>query len=100
MEANAKSAQSDMKSMGNDAASLLSEAGSAAAEKAAELRSKSKVALDNTLSRAKEIQTSAIEGSKQIMRDTDTYVQKNPWRAISISAGIGILLGFIFSRRS
>ena len=37
--------------------------------------------------------------AKQAARYTDEYVHENPWRAIGIAAGIGLLLGLLLSRR-
>jgi ElaB/YqjD/DUF883 family membrane-anchored ribosome-binding protein len=34
-----------------------------------------------------------------IARATNDYVNENPWRAIAIGAGIGLLLGIVVSRR-
>jgi ElaB/YqjD/DUF883 family membrane-anchored ribosome-binding protein len=45
------------------------------------------------------VQAAAIEAGKEIAATTDDYVQENPWRAIAISAGIGLLVGLVISRK-
>ena len=100
LETNTDATKSDIKSFSKDASTLLGEVGSAVADKAAEARNKSMAMLDSTLAKAKGMQTSAVENSKKLARSTDAYVQENPWRAVTISAGIGLLLGFLMKNRS
>jgi ElaB/YqjD/DUF883 family membrane-anchored ribosome-binding protein len=99
IEANSNAAQNDIKSLGKDANNILNDAGSSLSDKSAELRNKGKAALDTSLVKAKELQASAIENGKKVMRNTNDYVQTNPWRALTISAGIGVLLGVLFKRK-
>ncbi len=99
IEANTNAAQNDIKSLGKDANNLLNDAGSTLTDKSAELRNKGKAVMDTSMAKAKEIQASAIENSKKLARSTNDYVQTNPWRALTISAGLGVLLGFLFKRK-
>jgi ElaB/YqjD/DUF883 family membrane-anchored ribosome-binding protein len=39
------------------------------------------------------------ERARQAAQYTDEYVHENPWRAIGIAAGIGLVLGLILTRR-
>lgn len=88
-----------MKTLVQDAQELFREATSATGEKAEELRSKGLVLLDTALAKAHDAQLAAIETGKEIAVKTDDYVQENPWRAVAISGGIGLLLGFLISRK-
>ena len=36
---------------------------------------------------------------KDAVRTTDTYVHENPWKALSVAAGAGVLLGLLMHRR-
>jgi ElaB/YqjD/DUF883 family membrane-anchored ribosome-binding protein len=40
-----------------------------------------------------------VEKTKEAAKATDEYVHENPWRAIAIGAGVGLLLGVAISRR-
>ena len=40
-----------------------------------------------------------VEKTKATVKATDEYVQENPWKAIGISAAIGVLVGALISRR-
>jgi ElaB/YqjD/DUF883 family membrane-anchored ribosome-binding protein len=68
-------------------------------EEIAEIRSK----VEDTLARAK---TTATEGvatararAEEASDATDEYVHENPWAAVGIAAAVGIIIGFIASRR-
>lgn len=89
----------DVKTLANDASKLLNDAKAETAVKASELRAKGLTMLDNAWSTAHDMQAAAIERSKQVAAATDDYVHQNPWRAVTISAGIGLLIGFLFTRK-
>jgi ElaB/YqjD/DUF883 family membrane-anchored ribosome-binding protein len=99
VEANANAAQNDMKSLNKDANNLLNDASATFSEKSADIRNKGAAMMDTGRAKAKELQASAIENSKKLMRTTNDYVQSNPWGALAISAGVGLLLGFLFKRK-
>ena len=40
-----------------------------------------------------------VEKTKEAAKATDEYVHENPWRAIAIGAGVGLLLGVAITRR-
>jgi ElaB/YqjD/DUF883 family membrane-anchored ribosome-binding protein len=44
-------------------------------------------------------QEAVVEKTKEAAKATDEYVHENPWRAIAIGAGVGLLLGVAISRR-
>ncbi|MES2536316.1 MAG: DUF883 family protein [Pseudomonadota bacterium] len=89
----------DVNKLVKDANNLLEDANNAAGEKATELRNKAMKLLDNVLTRAHDAQSSAIATSKELAANADGYVHHNPWRAVSVSAGIGLLLGFLLARK-
>jgi ElaB/YqjD/DUF883 family membrane-anchored ribosome-binding protein len=85
--------------MVEDAQQLFREAAASTGEKAEDLRDKGLELLDSAVSKAQDVQAAAIEAGKEIAATTDDYVQENPWRAIAISAGIGLLVGLVISRK-
>ncbi|WP_211453869.1 DUF883 family protein [Collimonas antrihumi] len=91
--------RSDLRSMVEDAQQLFREAATSTGEKAEDLRNKGLELLDSAVSKAQDVQAAAIEAGKEIAATTDDYVQENPWRAIAISAGIGLLVGLVISRK-
>lgn len=38
-------------------------------------------------------------GARSAARYTDSYVHENPWRVIGVGAAIGLLIGYLVSRR-
>jgi ElaB/YqjD/DUF883 family membrane-anchored ribosome-binding protein len=86
-----------------DAEELLkataAEAGEKVSVKVAELRTR----LEDHLSVAKvklaDAQAVASEKTKAMADATDGYVRDNPWRAVGVSAGIGLIIGLLIGRR-
>ncbi|MBI1892136.1 MAG: DUF883 domain-containing protein [Burkholderiales bacterium] len=94
-----KTVRNDMKTLVRDAQELFREATAATGEKADELRSKGLDMLETALARAQEMQTAAIETGKEIAETTDDFVKENPWKAVAISAGVGLLVGMLIARK-
>jgi len=46
-----------------------------------------------------DVQTMLTERSRECMQVTDTYVRENPWQAVGLAAGLGLLIGLIMNRR-
>ncbi|HEV7855796.1 MAG TPA: DUF883 family protein [Herminiimonas sp.] len=100
MKANTlKTTRTDMKTLVKDAQELFREATTVTGEKADELRSRGLQILDSALVKAQEVQTAALETGKELAGKTDDYVHENPWRAVAISAGVGVILGMLISRK-
>jgi ElaB/YqjD/DUF883 family membrane-anchored ribosome-binding protein len=59
-------------------------------------------ALD-TLANAKETLSSAegtfVEKAKIAAESTDDFVHRNPWEAVGVAAGLGLLIGLFIGRR-
>jgi len=41
----------------------------------------------------------AKEGAKEAMRELEELVRKNPWAAIAVAAGAGLVLGVLLARK-
>jgi len=39
------------------------------------------------------------EKTRQVAKATDIYVHENPWKAIGIAAGVGVVVGLLIGRR-
>ena len=99
LEANLKAVNKDMKTLVKDAQELFSAATSLSGEKADELRGRGMRLLDAAVSKAQDVQASAMQAGKEMAVSTDGYVKENPWRVIAVSAGAGLLLGAILARK-
>lgn len=65
----------------------------------AEMRAK----VEQTLEKAKSAATLGVDNVRGYARDasaaTDEYVHESPWTAVGLAAAVGVLIGFIASRR-
>ena len=96
---NLKTSRNDMKTLVRDAQDLFREAASATGDKAETLRGKGLALLDTALNKAQDVQAAALDTGKELAATADDYVQENPWRAVAISAGVGLLVGLIIGRK-
>lgn len=90
-----KTVRNDMNSMIRDAQNLFNEAASATGERAEELRAKGLALLEAAMEKTKEMQAAA----KEVAQSTDDFVHEHPWKAVAISAGLGLVVGLLISRR-
>ncbi|NEX63300.1 DUF883 family protein [Noviherbaspirillum galbum] len=96
---NIKTVRNDMRTLVRDAQELFREASTLSGDKAEELRSKGLVLLDSAMEKAQEVQGMALERGKAAAQTTDDYVRANPWQAVGMAAGVGLLVGMLMSRR-
>mgnify|MGYP001063223913 CR=1 FL=1 len=99
LASNVKTVRNDMKTLVKDAQDLFREATAVTGDKADELRVKGLHLLETALSKAQEVQTVAVETSKEVAETADDFVKENPWKAVAISAGVGLLVGMLIGRR-
>ena len=90
---------SDMKVVVSDAEEILRETKGVAGEKIAELRERIAVRLRDAKMRIADADEILRDRTKAAARATDDYVNDNPWRAVGIAAGVGLLRGVIIARR-
>ena len=88
----------DLRIVVSDAEELLRATASQAGEKVSEARER----IQENLAVAKEhlaaVQQRVAEKTRQAARVTDDYVHENPWRAVGIAAGAGLIVGLLISR--
>lgn len=99
LENNLKTVRTDVRTLIRDAQELFREATASNGMKADELRTRGIELLDTALAKAQDVQAAALETGKEMADTADSFVQENPWRAVAISAGIGLLVGMLVSRR-
>lgn len=97
-EANIKTVRNDVNTLVAEAQDLFKEAATTTAAKADDLRSKAMSLLEDAASRAQAVQSSAINSGKELLANTDDYVNQNPWRAVAISMAVGLVAGLAVAR--
>lgn len=90
---------SDMKVVVSDAEEILRATAGVAGDRLGELRERITDRLRDAKVRIADAEELLVDRTKAAARATDDYVNDNPWRAVGIAAGIGLLLGIIIGRR-
>lgn len=92
----------DLRVVVADAEELLRATASHAGEKVSEKVSAARERIQDSLVTAKARLIAAEEAvvakTKQAARATDEYVHENPWKAVGIAAGAGLVIGMLISR--
>ncbi len=89
----------DMKVVIADAEELLKATANAAGDKVSAARVRMEDSLRSARIKVAEAQEVVVDRAKAAARATDDYVHANPWRAVGIAAGAGLVIGMLISRR-
>jgi len=90
---------SDLRVVIADAEQLLRMTADQAGEIAAEVRSRVQASMNQAKADLVHLQEVAVVKAKAAGHAADEFVHDNPWKAIGIAAGAGMLLGLLISRR-
>jgi ElaB/YqjD/DUF883 family membrane-anchored ribosome-binding protein len=86
---------SDLGALAEDARVLMAATADVAGEKVSEARKRLAVALERAKEIAGNVRDKAVEGAKEV----DQKVRDNPYQAVAIGVGIGVLIGYLAARR-
>ena len=70
-----------------------------AGEQAKELRGRMQVRLDQAKASLVQLQDTAVAKAKEAGHAADEFVHENPWKAIGVAAGVGLIAGLLIGRR-
>lgn len=90
---------SDFKLVIADAEEILRVTAGQAGEKMADLREKAQTRLSDAKFKLAEAEAILVDKAKAAGRAADDYVHDNPWRAVGIAAGVGLVIGLLIGRR-
>lgn len=88
----------DLQLVVSDAEELLRATAGQAGEKVTAARERIQESLSSAKVRLVDAQDAMLEKTKQAAHATDEYVHENPWRAVGIAAGVGLVVGMLISR--
>lgn len=88
----------DLQLVVSDAEELLRATAGQAGEKVSAARERIQDSLEAAKARLVVAQDAMLEKTKLAARATDEYVHDNPWRAVGISAAVGVIVGMLISR--
>ncbi|HWR78168.1 MAG TPA: DUF883 family protein [Thiobacillus sp.] len=89
----------DFKVVVADAEALLKATANQGGEKLAEVRAKAEESLRVAKDKMAEAQAALLVKTKAAAKATDVYVHENPWRAVGVAAGVGLVIGLLIGRR-
>ena len=82
-----------------DAEEMLKLTATQTGESAVQLRERVRERMNKAKAELVHLQQVTIEKAKAAGHATDVYVHENPWKAIGIAAGLGLVVGLLISRR-
>lgn len=88
----------DFRAVVADAEELLRATAGQAGEKATAARERIQENLVAAKARLAAAEDAVVAKTKQAANATDEYVHENPWKAVGIGAGIGLIIGMLISR--
>ena len=89
----------DLKVLIGDTEELLKATAGQAGEKMTAARERIQASLAVYKDKLVDAEHALVEKTKEAARATDEYVHDNPWRAVGIAAGVGLIIGLLISRR-
>ena len=89
----------DFKVVIADAEEILRVTAGQAGEKMGDLREKAQARLTTAKIKLAETEAILVDKAKAAGRAADDYVHDNPWRAVGIAAGVGLVIGLLIGRR-
>lgn len=89
----------DLRVVVADAEELLRMTADQASESAAEVRGRVQAKMNQAKADLALLQETAVAKAKAAGHATDEYVHENPWTAIGIAAGVGLVVGLLVGRR-
>ena len=89
----------DLKAVLADAEELLEATASQTGERIAAARAKAEESLKAAKVRLAEEEVAVMAKTRAAAKATEDYVRANPWKAVGITAAIGLVLGILVVRR-
>ena len=88
----------DVKVVVADAEELLRATAGQGGDKLAQIRAKTEESIKVAKARIASAQAELIARTQEAAKATDVYVHENPWEAVGIAAGAGLVVGWLIGR--
>src|SRR5262245_15226704 len=89
----------DLTAVIKDAESLLRATAAQTGDKVEEIRARAEETVRQAKERLAGVEEDALEHARAFAGEADEYVRDNPWQAVAVAAGVGLVLGLLMSRR-
>jgi ElaB/YqjD/DUF883 family membrane-anchored ribosome-binding protein len=91
--------EKDLKLVMAEAEELLKATAGQAGDHIQSVRARVEETIASAKAEGEDLEGAAIEGAKSAARAADSYVHENPWPAIGIAAGLGLIAGWVLGRK-
>jgi len=99
MEATRDELLSEFKALIGDAEALLKATADQAGETVTAVRQRIEQRLEEGKKAVAEAEVVLLETTKEAAKTADVYVRENPWNAVGIAAGVGLVVGLLVGRK-
>ncbi len=89
----------DLTAVIRDAENLLRATAAQTGEKVDEMRARAEQSVRMAKERLSGIEEETLKHARVLAGEADEYVRGNPWQAVGVAAGVGLVLGLLMSRR-
>lgn len=89
----------DVRRVISDSEEILRATAGQAGDKIADLRTRAQANLATAKVKLAEAEVILVDKTKAVARATDDYVHDNPWQAVGVAAGVGLVIGLLIGRR-
>ncbi|HEX9182287.1 MAG TPA: DUF883 family protein [Burkholderiales bacterium] len=89
----------DLRAVVVDAEELLKATAAQTGERVDKVRAKAEESLRTARNRLQEMGDNAQAQAREAAREVEQQVRENPWTAVGIAAGVGLVLGILIGRR-
>jgi ElaB/YqjD/DUF883 family membrane-anchored ribosome-binding protein len=89
----------DLTAVIRDAENLLRATAAQTGEKVDEMRARAEESVRMAKERLSGIEEETLKHARVLAGEADEYVRGNPWQAVGIAAGVGLVLGLLMTRR-
>ena len=91
--------KSDLKTVLSDMDDYLRATASQTGEKIGAIRERLQEHMHRAKDRLADTKEIVVDKTKEAAKATDEYVHDNPWHAVGIAAGVGLIIGMLIGRR-
>jgi ElaB/YqjD/DUF883 family membrane-anchored ribosome-binding protein len=89
----------DLTAVIRDAESLLRATAAQTGDKVEAIRTRAEESVRQAKERLAGLEEETLQHARVLAGEADEYVRGNPWQAVGIAAGIGLVLGLLLTRR-
>jgi ElaB/YqjD/DUF883 family membrane-anchored ribosome-binding protein len=89
----------DLATVMRDAEALISASADQGGEKMTEARAQIRASLQAAKARVRGAEHAVHQQASDAVHATEDYAKRNPWQAMGIAAGVGLMVGVLLGRR-